>query len=194
VWAPTAKSVTLHLFPDPDPATPASARPMQLDPQTGVWSITGEAGWKGQYYLYEVEVYVHATRQVERNLVTDPYSTSLSMNSARSQIVDLRDPSLVPEGWQDLEKPELAAPEDISIYEIHVRDFSVHDPAVPDELKGTFTAFTLPDTYGARHLRALQGAGLTHLHLLPTFDIATINEDKSTWQTPDPASAGELPA
>jgi pullulanase-type alpha-1,6-glucosidase len=193
VWAPTAKSVTLHLFPDPDPATPASARPMQLDPQTGVWSITGDAGWKGQYYLYEVEVYVHATRQVERNLVTDPYSTSLSMNSARSQIVDLRDPSLVPEGWQDLEKPELTAPEDISIYEIHVRDFSVHDPAVPDELKGTFTAFTLPDTYGARHLHALQGAGLTHLHLLPTFDIATINEDKSTWQTPDPALLASYP-
>jgi pullulanase len=193
VWAPTAKSVTLHLFPDPDPATTESARPMQLDPQTGVWAITGEAGWKGQYYLYEVEVYVHATGQVERNLVTDPYSTSLSMNSARSQIVDLRDPSLVPEGWQDLEKPDLAAPEDISIYEIHVRDFSVHDPAVPDELKGTFTAFTLPDTYGSRHLRALQGAGLTHLHLLPTFDIATINEDKSTWQTPDPALLASFP-
>jgi pullulanase-type alpha-1,6-glucosidase len=193
VWAPTAKSVTLHLFPDPDPATPASALPMQLDPQTGVWAITGDGGWKGQYYLYEVEVYVHATRQVERNLVTDPYSTSLSMNSARSQIVDLRDPSLVPEGWEDLKKPSLAAPEDISIYEIHVRDFSVHDPSVPDELKGTFTAFTLPDTYGSRHLRALQGAGLTHLHLLPTFDIATINEDKSTWQTPDPAVLASYP-
>jgi pullulanase len=55
-------------------------------------------------------------------------------------------------------KPELAAPEDISIYEIHVRDFSVHDPLVPDALKGTFKAFTLPDTYGTNHLERLVDA------------------------------------
>ncbi len=193
VWAPTAKSVILHLFPDSDPSTPPDPLPMQLDPATGVWSITGEAGWKGQFYLYEVEVYVHSTGQVEQNLVTDPYSHSLSMNSTRSQIVDLRDAALKPAGWETVEKPELAALEDISIYEIHVRDFSVHDPSVPEDLKGTFKAFTLPDSYGIQHLRALEQAGLTHLHLLPTFDIATINEDKSTWETPDPELLASFP-
>jgi pullulanase len=94
---------------------------------------------------------------------------------------------LKPAGWDTVTKPELAAPEDISIYEIHVRDFSVHDPKVPDALKGTFKAFTLPDTYGTDHLRQLVNAGLTHLHLLPVFDIATINENKAEWQEPDPA-------
>ena len=84
-----------------------------------------------------------------------------------------------------MEKPELVAPEDISIYEIHVRDFSVNDPAVPDELEGTFKAFTLDGTYGVEHLKALEAAGLSHLHLLPVFDIATINEDRSQWQSPD---------
>ena len=79
------------------------------------------------------------------------------------------------------------APEDISIYEIHVRDFSVNDPSVPDELEGTFKAFTLDGTYGVEHLKALEAAGLSHLHLLPVFDIATINEDKSQWQSPDSA-------
>ena len=89
LWAPTAKSVTLHLFADSDPATTGSALPMTWDAATGVWSVSGDAGWKGQFYLFEVEVYVHSTGQVEYNMVTDPYSLSLSMNSQRSQIVDL---------------------------------------------------------------------------------------------------------
>jgi 1,4-alpha-glucan branching enzyme len=71
---------------------------------------------------------------VEHNLVTDPYSFSLSMNSTRSQIVDLDESALKPAGWETLAKPELAAPEDVSIYELHVRDFSADDPTVPEEL------------------------------------------------------------
>ena len=31
----------------------------------------------------------------------------------------------------------------------------------------------------------LAEAGLTHVHLLPSFDIATVNEDRSQWQAPD---------
>ena len=193
VWAPTAKSVNFHLFADSDPASTSTVTPMSLDPATGVWSVTGEQSWKDQFYLFEVEVYVHSTGQVEHNLVTDPYSFGLSMNSTRSQIVDLRDAALKPAGWDMLAKPELNAPEDISLYELHVRDFSADDPLVPDDLKGTFKAFTLEDTYGVNHLKALAEAGLTHLHLLPAFDIATINEDKSQWQSPDPAALAGYP-
>ena len=193
VWAPTAKSVAFHLFDDADPATTSSTTPMTLDSATGVWSIAGEASWKGKFYLFDVEVYVHATGQVEHNLVTDPYAFSLAMNSTRSQIVDLNDAELKPDGWDTLDKPALPAPEDISIYEIHVRDFSVNDPSVPDELKGTYKAFTLEDTYGVNHLQALQEAGLSHLHLLPVFDIATINENKAEWQAARLGGAGNLP-
>jgi pullulanase/glycogen debranching enzyme len=193
LWAPTAKSVTFHLFADSDPATTSTALPMTLDPENGVWSITGDPLWKNQYYLFDVEVYVHSTGQVEHNLVTDPYSFSLAMNSIRSQIINLSDPDLKPAGWDELEKPPVAAPEDISVYEIHVRDFSVNDPMVPEELKGTYKAFTLADTYGVNHLKALQEAGLSYLHLLPVFDIATIDEDRSTWQAPDPAILATYP-
>ncbi len=193
LWAPTAQAVNLHLFADADPATAAAVYPMAFDPGTGVWSLTGEPGWEWQYYLYEVAVFVNSTAQVERNMVTDPYSFSLSMNSARTQIVDLDDPALIPSGWITLTKPALGAPEDISIYEIHVRDFSANDPSVPDELKGTYKAFTLDNTYGINHLEALADAGLSHLHLLPVFDIATINEDKTTWQAPDPAVLATYP-
>jgi pullulanase-type alpha-1,6-glucosidase len=193
VWAPTAKSVTLHLFEDADPATPSTTQPMTWDDASGVWSVSGDSSWNYQYYLFEIEVYVHGTAQVETNLVTDPYSLGLAMNSTRSQILDLSDPMLQPMGWDELEKPGLAAPEDISIYEIHVRDFSVNDPSVPEEFKGTYKAFTLSDAYGIDHLGALQEAGLTHLHLLPVFDFAVVNENKAEWQAPDPAVLGTYP-
>ncbi|MBE2231901.1 MAG: pullulanase-type alpha-1,6-glucosidase, partial [Anaerolinea sp.] len=184
VWAPTAKTVSLLLFADSDPATAGATMPMAYDAASGVWSITGQPGWEWQYYLFDVEVWVNSTHAVEHNLVTDPYSLSLAMNSTRSQIVDLADAALKPAGWDATEKPALPAPEDISVYELHVRDFSVDDPTVPEELKGTFAAFTLPDSNGVRHLRALQEAGLSHLHLLPTMDIATIDENKAEWQAP----------
>ena len=185
LWAPTAKSVTLHLYDDADPATGGSPLPMSWD--DGIWSYTGDATWSGRYYVYEVEVYAPETTQVETNLVTDPYSESLSTNSARTQIVDLSDGGLAPAGWEGLEKPNLTAPEDISLYELHIRDFSANDASVPDEFVGTYKAFTLEDSNGMKHLGSLADAGLTHVHLLPAFDIATINENQAEWQEPDSA-------
>ena len=193
LWAPTARSVTLHLYPDSDPASPAEALPMNLDAESGVWSLEGDPSWKDRFYLYEVEVYVHSTGQIEHNFVTDPYSHSLALNSTRSQIVDLTQANHKPRGWDSLAKPPLSAPEDISIYEIHVRDFSASDPRVPEEMKGTFRAFTLNNSYGVQHLKALVKAGLTHLHLLPVFDITTVNEDRASWQSPDPQELAALP-
>lgn len=185
LWAPTARSVKLRLYADSNPASAAQqVLPMSLDPATGVWSITGSTGWKNKYYLYEVEVYVRLTGNVETNLVTDPYSVSLSRNSSRSQIVNLSDSVLKPGGWSNVHKPELKAPEDIVLYELHVRDFSANDPSVPANLRGTFKAFTKTNSFGMRHLSQLANAGLTHVHLLPSFDIATINEDKSQWLSP----------
>ena len=185
VWAPTAKAVSLLLMNENTATDNAIEMPMEFDSATGVWSITGDADWKGQYYLYKVEVFAPSTGKIETNLVTDPYSLSLSMNSTRSQIVDLGDADLKPADWDLLQKPALAAPEDIVLYELHIRDFSIGDQTVPEELRGTYKAFTVKESNGMKHLSSLAQAGLTHVHLLPAFDIASINEDKSTWQIVD---------
>ncbi len=193
LWAPTARSVRLLLYADSHPRTRPAAFPMELDPSTGVWSIAGLASWKERYYLYEVEVYVPALDQVVFNRVTDPYSISLSTNSMRSQVVDLEDSRWMPPGWQSPFKPAGQDPVDQVIYELHVRDFSAFDETVPSEARGTYTAFTYPDSHGMRHLRALQQAGLTHIHLQPVFDFTTVNEDRSKWESPDPAELAALP-
>ena len=185
VWAPTAQNVSVLLYADSNPATAGEEVDMTLDSDTGVWSVSGGADWYGQYYLYNVEVYVHSTGQVENNLVTDPYSYSLSMNSQRSQIIDLTDPAFMPDGWMTLIQPQVDAPEDIVLYELHVRDFSSIDQSVTPDYRGTFMAFTENGSNGMTHLSNLANAGLTHLHLLPTFDIATINENPDERTEPD---------
>jgi pullulanase-type alpha-1,6-glucosidase len=192
LWAPTARSVKLHLF-DSSAAAAATISSMTGDATSGVWSITGNAGWNGKFYLYEVEVYVESTGKVEHNLVTDPYSLSLSTNSRRSQIVDLSSSQLKPPAWDVFPLPPLVAPEDIVIYELHVRDFSINDTSVPADMRGTFSAFTRQGSDGMRHLRQLSAAGLSHVHLLPAFDCASIEEDKSKRQEPNAALLATYP-
>ncbi|MDJ0735428.1 MAG: pullulanase-type alpha-1,6-glucosidase [Nostocaceae cyanobacterium] len=192
LWAPTAKSVTLHRFADATTQTVAAKIPMKFNPKTGVWTVTGDASWNQQYYLYQVEVFTPFTGKVETNLVTDPYSVNLSQNSQRSQILDLEnDPNLKPKGWDNLAKTPYNAPEDISIYEVHVRDFSRDDETVAANHRGTFKAFTYDGKNGRRisngmkHLLNLSKAGLTHIHFLPVFDISTVNEDPKSRTLPD---------
>ena len=67
------------------------------------------------------------------------------------QVVDMAATEMAPEGWADHERPaRLAAPTDASIYELHVRDFSVSDATVPERLRGKYLAFAEADTAGAR--------------------------------------------
>ncbi|MEM9056601.1 MAG: pullulanase-type alpha-1,6-glucosidase [Pseudomonadota bacterium] len=183
VWAPTARSVALKLYADATASTPDSSVDMLFDESTGVWSAAGNPGWNRQYYSYSVEVYAATSAAVVNNEVTDPYAVSLSTGSAtgrpvRSQIVNLADADLQPAGWGTLEKPALDAFEDIALYELHIRDFSALDSTVPEADRGKYSAFAGSGA-GVQHLSALAGAGLTHVHLLPTFDIATVNEDAS---------------
>lgn len=177
LWAPTARSVKLHLFNNPQAETADRVIPMNRD--GGTWHADAGREWDRAYYLYEVEVFSYFSDAVETNLVTDPYSLGLSINSGKSQIIDLDDRDLQPRGWKHLRKPKLRNPEDISLYELHVRDFSIEDKSVPENERGTFKAFTRRNSNGMRHLKKIARAGMTHVHLLPAFDFATVNEDRA---------------
>ncbi|HEU5472285.1 MAG TPA: pullulanase-type alpha-1,6-glucosidase [Actinophytocola sp.] len=181
LWAPTAKNVVLLL----DEAGPAPDRrvAMRRGPD-GVWRVDGHPSWRAARYAYEVTVYVSAEDAVRTNVVTDPYSLGLTANAGRSVLVDLADRALEPDGWDRLAKPRLAQPEDTTIYELHVRDFSITDETVPAAHRGTYLAFTHERSAGMRHLRGLADAGLNSLHLLPTNDIASIEERRSAQQQP----------
>jgi pullulanase-type alpha-1,6-glucosidase len=189
VWAPTAKTVAL-LLDERGPA--AERRVAMVRGGDGVWRVGGHPSWREARYAYEVTVYVPGEDEVLTNVVTDPYSLGLTTNAGRSVVVDLDDRTLAPRGWDHVDKPRLAQPEDTTIYELHVRDFSIGDTSVPAAHRGTFMAFTHAHSAGMRHLRRLADAGLNSLHLLPVNDIASIEEDAAARQEPpcDLASYG----
>ncbi|WP_323963735.1 pullulanase-type alpha-1,6-glucosidase [Aeromonas hydrophila] len=176
LWAPTARSVKLALFDGQH--KPLGERLMTLDEASGSWSVQGGSELVGKFYRYDIQVYHPVSRKLESYQVTDPYSLSLAMNSEFSQVVDLNDPALKPEGWDSLKAPHSQQnPADITIYEAHVRDLTGNDDSTPAEHRGKFLGLTDTDTAPVKHLQALAKSGVSHLHLLPVFDIATVNED-----------------
>ncbi|WP_433794375.1 pullulanase-type alpha-1,6-glucosidase [Actinoplanes sp. CA-252034] len=182
VWAPTARTVELELFREP--GEEPRILPMERDDTTGVWSITGKRKWLHRWYRFRVQVWQPAAQRVVTTSVTDPYSVSLATDSTHSQLVDLADPALCPPGWADSVPPEPVPPARRQITEVSVRDFSIADVTVPPEDRGTYLAFTRHTSAGMRHLRSLAEAGLTHVHLLPVNDFATVPDRRADQAVP----------
>jgi pullulanase/glycogen debranching enzyme len=173
VWAPTARDVRLLLnLKGTVPFRFAMERG-----EDGVWRVTGDPSWRDAEYAFEVTVYAPSAGAVVTNVVTDPYSVALTLNSTRSVLAELEPPGEWP-------KPPTA--HHVAIYELHVRDFSISDATVPPEHRGTYLAFTHLESDGMRHLKTLAQAGMTHVHLLPVNDIATIEEDRAKHLDPGP--------
>ncbi|RAJ42835.1 pullulanase-type alpha-1,6-glucosidase [Kitasatospora sp. SolWspMP-SS2h] len=184
LWAPTATGVAVQLF---DKAVGGTARtvPLKRDEASGVWSLTEDAEeLDGKYYLYQVKVWAPSVGQNVVNTVTDPYSTALSTDSKRSLVADLSSAATKPEGWDRHRSPEPVPAVKQQIQELHVRDFSAADSTVPADERGTYLAFTRSKSAGMRHLKELADAGVTTIHLLPTFDIATIRENRAEQKLP----------
>ncbi|MCA3239693.1 MAG: pullulanase-type alpha-1,6-glucosidase [Rubrivivax sp.] len=193
VWAPTAQRVALCLHA---PGQEAAARLVPLARgAAGTWQARVAGDWFGHTYTYLADVAVRGVGLV-RNKVTDPYSLSLNADSRRSWIGRLDDPRTMPPGWAASPQPHPAAARvrslvDMVIYELHVRDFSIGDTTVPAAHRGTYLGFTHAGSAGMAHLKRLSEAGVTDVHLLPAFDLATVPERGCT--TPDTAALAAMP-
>jgi pullulanase/glycogen debranching enzyme len=176
LWAPTAQRVHLCLYgKEQDRST--QVRSGRTFVPTGVWtSMTIGRNDHGREYAYLVDVYAPGVGIV-RNRVTDPYAFALSTDSTRSVVLDPEAADTRPEGWDTTPRPPAIEHNvDLSVYELHVRDFSRDDATVRAPWRGKYLAFTEPDSAGMRHLRALRAAGMTDVHLLPVYDLSTVPE------------------
>ncbi len=72
VWAPTAHDVALLL---------RERRVAMARGEDGVWRVSGDASWRDAEYAFEVTVFAPAVERVVTNVVTDPYSLALTLNS-----------------------------------------------------------------------------------------------------------------
>ncbi|GAD89816.1 pullulanase [Vibrio halioticoli NBRC 102217] len=176
VWAPTAQQVKLIPFNQQMQAdTPIL---MRRDYASGSWFVEYANLGHGDFYRYQVTLFHPSSAKIETVSVTDPYSLSLSTNSQHSQVVDVNHPRLKPAGWDELRAPIAQKnPVSFMIYETHIRDFSALDLSTIEAHRGKYLAFTDNNSLPVKHLKSLSRRGASHLHLLPVFDIATINEE-----------------
>ncbi len=130
----------------------------------GKWKLTVKNDLKGKYYVFSVY------NQAQPSSTTGVFAKAVGVNGKRGAIVDLKDTD--PEGWADDVRPELKNPCDLVIYEMHHRDFSM-DLSSGIKNKGKFLALTEPAAIS--HLRRL---GVNAVHILPSFDFASIDESK----------------
>ena len=182
VWAPTAQHVSLQIFDHEFDAAPSAV--LAMHQHNGVWVAAGNLDWKDKYYLYVVNVWVPADSAVDTNVTSDPYSIDIALNGTKSRITDLQSQETKPSGWDEDTSPPLRSFSDMSLYELHIRDFSINDLTVPLAHRGMYEAFADQNSNGMLHLRSLAASGLKAVHILPSFHFASVNEDKSTWIIP----------
>ena len=169
VWAPTASKVVLNLFTSGHEGEAYKSVDM-IKGDKGVWSYTESCG-HGTYYTYTV------TTSVGTQDAVDPYAKATGLNGNRGMVVDLSKTD--PEGWTDVNFDSgIKSYSDAVIWEVHVRDFS--NTIEDSQYKGKYLAFTergLVNEYGQPvGVDYLVELGVTHVHLLPVYDYATVNE------------------
>lgn len=175
VWAPTAEKVVLALYESGTAAVNDLIRKVQMEKgESGVWSIVEHGNLNGIYYTFEVTI---DGKTVE---ACDPYARTTGVNGNRAMILDLA--STNPEGWDKDQSPAKDMKyTDVALYELHVRDFSIHKSSgVSKEHQGKFLGLTETGTKTANGestcLDYLKNLGVTHLHILPMYDYGTVDE------------------
>lgn len=175
LWSPTADEVTLHFFNESLGDEAYEVKKMKKG-KNGTWSLTVKGDLEGKFYAYQVKV-----GKVTYPKTPDPYVKAVGVNGKRGMVVDMD--ALNPEGWENDKRPSLNSFSDIILYELHMRDISVH-PSSGIEHKGKFlglaeTGTKTPDgkSTGLDHIKEM---GVTHVHLLPSFDFYSIDESLQT--------------
>ena len=176
LWAPTASAVTLNLYEAGNGGT-GKTMPMQAD-VNGTWVLEVPGNLSGTYYTFSATV-EGVTREA-----CDPYARTTGVNGQRAMVLDLR--STDPEGWDRDTDPNAGKNvTDAVIYELHVRDLSI-DPSSGITHKGKFLGLTETGTKnphghstGLDHMKKL---GITHLHLLPSYDYGSVDESSDAPQ------------
>lgn len=171
IWSPDIDDAVVRIYDAGEGG--AAIETKQMRPlKNGIWEAILNGDWKNKFYTFQVKFDDEWLEET-----AGAYTKAVGVNGKRAAIIELKDTN--PDGWADDKKPELKNLTDIILYEVHVRDFSM-SPNSGMVNKGKFLAFTEEGTVnsfgqktGIDHLKEL---GITHIHLMPSADFASINE------------------
>jgi len=127
-----------------------------------VWEATVSGDLRGKFYTFDIG----------RGETPGVFAKAVGINGHRGAIIDMQTTN--PNGWNSDHRLALKSPADLIIYEMHHRDFSI-DPSSGLVNKGKFLALT--EQKAIRHLKEL---GINAVHILPSFDFASIDEANTT--------------
>lgn len=174
LWAPTANAARIKFYEQDKGGEPIGVKEMKKGLK-GVWEGTiKKTDTKGWYYTYQVRI-----GETWMGETPDPYAKAVGTNGLRAQVVNMGETN--PQGWENDHRPELKNYNDIVLYELHVRDLSIH-PNSGIQNKGKYLGLAEIGTKNpeglATGLDHIKDLGVTHVHLLPVYDYMSVDESK----------------
>jgi pullulanase len=173
LWSPPAEMVRLHLYDQGDGGSSIAIHELK-SAEKGIWELRLPGDWNGTYYTFQIKVN-------GKWLAETPgiYAQAVGVNGHRAMVVDLEQTN--PDGWSKDRGPELDRPSQAIIYELHIRDLTIH-PESGSSYPGKYLGVVEPGTRNAQGVATgldhLIEMGITHVHLLPTFDHYAIDETR----------------
>jgi len=171
LWSPVADEVYVNIY-ERGLGGDLSESYLMKPGKNGSWYLKLIGDYKGKYYTYQVKykgTFLEETPGI--------YATAVGVNGNRAMIIDMEGTN--PEGWLEHERPQLNALNDIIIYEVHVRDYTI-DPSAGSKFPGKYVGLTEEGTKNKQGLSTgidnMKELGITHVHLLPVFDHLSIDE------------------
>ena len=160
-----AQQVTLRIYDDGMGGAPTKTVKMTRSQSGGtLWQATVKGDLNGKFYTFDVK-YDGKFRGESAGV----WATAVGVNGKRGAVIDMSKTN--PQGWETDVRPNIPA-QDLIIYELHHRDFSI-DKSSGIEHKGKFLALTEP-----RAIQHLKDLGVNAVHILPSFDYASVDETR----------------
>ncbi len=171
LWAPTARAVTLRLYPNGFGGEVLEALKMKAGDK-GCWELAVEKDLKGLFYTYQIE-------EEDKLLAETPgiYAKAVGVNGYRAAVVAMD--TTHPPDWKKDKRPELVRLIDSILYEVHIRDLTIHESS-GSPFPGKYLSMAHSGTRGpegvSTGLDHIIELGVTHVHLLPSFDFGSVDE------------------
>ena len=172
LWSPMADSARVNIYKHGQGRNLITTFLLDKDEATGTWRATSTDNLMNRFYTFQIKI-------GDRWLDETPgvWAKAVGVNGKRAAIIDFAKTN--PEGWGDDRGPQVQSITDAVIYEMHHRDFSMHHNSGIVN-KGKFVAMLEEGTLslndqptGIDHLKEL---GITHVHILPSFDYMSVDE------------------
>jgi pullulanase len=171
LWSPTAEEVKLRLFKTGNASNSFETFSL-ISAKSGIWQKEVTKDLDGIYYTYQVKIngiWLEETPGI--------YAKAVGVNGNRAMVLDLNTTN--PDKWEKDKGPHISHLNEAIIYELHIRDMTIH-PESGSSLPGSYLGLVEQGTKGPKDVSTaidhLKELGITHVHLLPTFDHYSIDE------------------